>query len=235
MSRFARARRARLWLPLALATLVSAGTGACHDAGARAVDSGSARRGDAQPPVDLPPVTLPPLDGVDAVVRDQIQEGFAALDRVRTDPRATPAMRAEAFGTLGRLLFAARFHTPAEAAFRHAESLAPGERRWPYFLGHLYKGRGAQADAASAFQRAVDLDPRDVPATIWLAEMRLVAGDLAAAEPLFTRAAATDGGRLAAHFGLGRVALGRRDYARAVEHFEAALAAAPAALSVHAP
>ncbi|MGE3179490.1 MAG: tetratricopeptide repeat protein, partial [Vicinamibacterales bacterium] len=42
-------------------------------------------------------------------------------------------------------------------------------------------------------------------------------------------------GRLAAHFGLGRVALGRRDYARAVEHFEAALAAAPAALSVHAP
>lgn len=183
----------------------------------------------------LPVVTLPELSAVEPSVRAQLQEGMDGLTRAQQSAGVPSSNLAQAYGDLGKLLLAARFPDHAEACFLNAESLDRDDRRWPYYLGHIYKTRGALESASAAFRRALDLSPRDVPATIWLAELELLKGRPEAAVPLFVTALETNGGRLAARFGLGRAALATRDYAGAVEQLEAALQVEPKASSVHYP
>ena len=182
----------------------------------------------------LRPTPLPDLAEMTPAVRDQIRERYAALTAAleRADD-AGPL--SEAYGAMGNVLAAARYVDAPEPFYRNAQALAPGDRRWPYYLGHLYTTRGAFAEAATAFEQALALQPDDVPTLISLGEVHLEQGRPAAAEPLFTQALALQPASVWARIGLGRAALTRQDYLQAVEHLEEALAVDPEAADIHYP
>ena len=181
------------------------------------------------------PVAMPDVSRTDPAVRRQVKESYDTLDRLIHD-RSTPMPDlTSAYGRFAMLMQAAQFFDVAEASYRNAQSLAPGEYRWPYYLGHLYKSQGQPDKAADAFARALALQPDDVPTLIWLGRLYLDQGRVEAAAPLFSKALERSPTSVAALAGLGRVALATRSYGDAVRRFEAALEIDPQSESLHAP
>ena len=121
---------------------------------------------------------------------------------------------------MGNVLMAARYAEAPEPFYLNAQALVPGDRRWPYYLGHLYTTQVAFERAAASFEQALALQPDDVPTLISLGEVHLEQGRPAAAEPLFTQALALRPESVWARVGLGRAAVMRQDYLQAVEHLE---------------
>lgn len=201
-----------------------------------AASTDAARPAPAAPdPAAVQPVALPELSAstVSETVRDQIRQQYAALMEAIDDPDAEPAALSRAYGEMGKLLLAAEFAGEAQTCFRNAQALAPRERRWPYYLGHVYRTMGDPGRAAELFERARQLEPNDVPTLAWLAEMYLETGDPGEASTMLEFALALRPDSLALQFGLGRAAIAREDYFRAIQHLEAALAVNPAATSIH--
>ena len=188
----------------------------------------------ALPDATLPPVALPILSDMEPPVQQQITAQYETVTRLAGE-RAAPDALAPAYGTLGSLLFAASRPDAAEIAYLHAQALAPGDARWPYYLGHVYMNRPDRPKAIAAFERTLELAPRDVAALVWLGKVHLDGGQPEMAEARFTLALAAQPRVVAAHYGLGQAALARRDYPRAVEQFELALAADPRASIAHYP
>jgi tetratricopeptide (TPR) repeat protein len=184
-------------------------------------------------PTDLRPVTLPDLSRLEESVQVQLRERYQALSVKQTDGSTRRADLGTEYGQMGALLMAAGLNDPAEAALLNAESLAPGEMRWPYYLGHLYRTRGEIPSAAAAFERALRSAPSDVPTMIWLAEAALDQGRPDAAERLLTKAVSLQPQSAAAHYGLGRAALAEKDYGRAVQSLDRALALDNKATIIH--
>ncbi len=201
-------------------------------------DPGAPASGESPPDAPraeaLRPTPLPDLSDMTPAVRDQIGERYAALTAAIERADEAGAL-SETYGAMGNVLAAARYVDAPEPFYRNAQALAPDDRRWPYYLGHLYTTRGAFAEAAAAFEQALALEPDDVPTLISLGEVHLEQGRPAAAEPLFTQALALQPGSVWARIGLGRAALTRQDYRQAVEHLEAALAVDPEAAGIHYP
>jgi tetratricopeptide (TPR) repeat protein len=208
---------------LALVTVLAA---ACSSAGKPASSATSSN--------PLQKVLLPDLSGADESVRTQLQQRYEALQGTISGGAAGEAL-GTAYGEFGMLLQAAEYFDAAEPAYRNAESLAPRDVRWPYYLGHLYKAQGKPDRAADAFRRAVALAPDDVAALTNLARLYLDRGDAAAAEPLLTRALAQAPRSVPVLAGLGQVALAERQYDRAIGYFEQGLSIDPNALSLHSP
>jgi tetratricopeptide (TPR) repeat protein len=177
---------------------------------------------------------LPNLANASAPLQQLVHERYAAAQRAGTSP-VPDAGRAKAWGELGMVLMAAEYFKEAETAFQNAEALAPAELRWPYYLGHLYRGRGEADKSRSAFERAVKADATYVPALIWLGNAYLDDGRADAADQLFQQALAREPRMVAALLGRGRVALARQDYAGAIAQLEHALAIDPDATPVHVP
>ena len=182
----------------------------------------------------LRPTPLPDLSEMTAAVRDQIRERYSSLTAAIEHPGATSEL-SEAYGEMGNVLMAARYGDAPEPFYLNAQALAPSDRRWPYYLGHLYTTRGAFAQAAASFEQALALRADDVPTLISLGEVHLAQGRPQAAEPLFTQALSLQPGSVWARIGLGRAASTRQDYVRAVEHLEEALAVDPQAANIHYP
>jgi len=180
----------------------------------------------------LPPVGLPDLSRVESSLQQQIRERSQSLT-AKTGQGTPPADLAESYGEVGNLLFAAEYNVAAEPYYLHAQSLAPYDMRWPYYLGHIYRLRGDLARAAESFERARQRQPNDLAVLIWLGEVRLDQGQPEAAEPLFAQALSIQPRLVAALFGSGRAALARHDYARAVDQLEQGLAADPRASMIH--
>jgi tetratricopeptide (TPR) repeat protein len=186
------------------------------------------RTGDAE-------LRLPDLSRLEATVQQQIRDQHAALVSTISDEASTAAARADAFGSLGRLLLAAELSADAEQAFLRAQENAPADMRWPYYLGHVYRLRQEPARAIPMFERALALAPDDLPTLIWLGDLHLASGDAAAAEIPLRRAYELQPGSAAAASRLGRAALLRRDFGKAVEYLERALELNPAAVGAHYP
>lgn len=182
----------------------------------------------------LLPTPLPDLAALAPSVQTQLRDAHARLGTLARGP-ASVAERGAAFGELGRLLLAAQFPDAPEACFRNAETLAPRDPRWPYYLGHVHRQRGEIAPAVAAFERALALAPADVATLVWLGELQLQLGNAEAATSRFTAALAAQPGSLSARFGLGRAALARGDHAGAIAHLEAVLAADATAAAAHYP
>ena len=226
-------------MPVGLCTLAVFGclSAAACNAGNQAVE------GRGKPPASasdaaeaIKPVVLPDFsDAVEESVRANIRERHAALTAHVDNPRSTPLELSDAYGELGKLLMAAEYRQPAEAAYLNARHFDPKNRRWPYYLGHLYRDRGDLTRAATFFEEALRLQPDDVATRVWLADVYLSQGRPQPAEPLLARALTLDPGSRAVLFALGRVALARNDYAGAVRQFEAVLAADKDAAAVHYP
>jgi tetratricopeptide (TPR) repeat protein len=189
----------------------------------------------APEPRALRHLVLPDLARLDTAVQQQIRDEHARLLMVLDAPRATTSERAEASGSLGKLLLAAEFFVEGERAFLDAQALAPADMRWPYLLGHVYRARQDLPRAIAMFERALALARDDVPSLIWLGDLLLASGDAAAAETPLRRALVLDPRSAAAASRLGRAALERRDYARAIEYLQQTLALNPSATSVHYP
>jgi tetratricopeptide (TPR) repeat protein len=202
--------------------------------------AGTTRAGEpaAPAPVDrrtLRPVSLPDLSRLDAPVQKQLREGYAALTAKVGQPGISDVDLGFAYGEMGKLLMAAEYRDGAEPAFLDAEALMPNERRWPYYLAHLYKLKGEPARATAAFERALRLKPDDLPTLVWLGSAYLDQGRAADAEPLFATALSIAPRSVAVLFGIGRTALARQQYMRAIEFLEQALALDPKAVVIHFP
>lgn len=204
-------------------------SGAC---GSRPKESAS----QLNPPsgLGLRPVTLPDFSGMEASVREQMRARSSSLTATIERP-AKAADLGAAYGELGKLLMAATDFDTAEVCYLNAQTLAPTDMRWPYYLGHLYKATGALAKSVASFEKALHLQPNDVATMVWLGDVYLARGRTDAAEPLFTKALTLDPNSAAAHFGAGRVALERKDYAAAVSDLEKTLALDLQATAVHYP
>jgi tetratricopeptide (TPR) repeat protein len=194
---------------------------------------GSGREAKTEDRQALRPVALPDLSRIEESVQTQLRERYASLTTKQNDPTTRAGDLAAEYGAMGMLLLAAELRAPAEAALLDAETLAPGDMRWPYYLGHLYRVGGDIPRATAAFERALRLAPSDVPTMTWIAEAALDAGRPEAAEPLFAKALSLQPRSAAAHYGLGRAALAGKQYARAVEHLEEALALESKATVIH--
>ena len=164
----------------------------------------------AAAPADLRRVALPDLSHTAPSVRDQLREGYAALSRTVENKDVSQTDLGDAYGRMGMLLMAAEFRNDAEGAFLNAQALSPGQARWPYYLGHLYRINGDAGKSAVAFEKARALQPDDVPTLVWLGNALLDAGQPEAAEPLFTRALSIQPRLVIAELGVGRAALARQ-------------------------
>jgi tetratricopeptide (TPR) repeat protein len=175
------------------------------------------------------------MTGAAASVQAQLRERYASLT-LKVENAGSPAVEvADAYGELGKLLMATEYLDAAEACFANAQALMPGEMRWPYYLGHVYRLKNEPARAAASFEQTLTLQPDHVPTLVWLGEMHLAQSRPEEAEPLFTKALALRPRGAAALYGLGRVALARRDYSQAIKQLESALTLAPQASRIHYP
>jgi len=185
--------------------------------------------------ISLPAVSLPDLSRMEPSVQKQMTEQSKVLTTLIADRKTPPADLAKAYGGVGSLLMAADYNEAAEPYYLHAQSLAPNDAKWPYYLGHVYMAMAQPAKSIASFERVVALQPNDIAALVWLGNVYLDQGQPELAEPRFTQALAVQPQTVAARFGLGRAALARRDYARAVEQFEQVLSADPRASIAHYP
>jgi tetratricopeptide (TPR) repeat protein len=178
----------------------------------------------AQEPASLRPISQPDLARASESVKAQLQDAYASLTLTTEDRDANTPPRSDAYGRLGMLLMAAAFLDEAEACFLNAESLAPGELRWPYYLGHLYKAKGETDKSAAAFERALEATPDDPTTLVWLGDAYLDQGRPDAAIRVLERALARQPQSAAALFRLARASLAKNESARAIGQLEQALA-----------
>jgi tetratricopeptide (TPR) repeat protein len=210
-------------------------------AGACRSNSGTIASTSSNPPAAPPDrrtlraILLPDLTGSADSVRKQLRDRERSLTTRMQAAGTTDAELGTEYGEMGKLLMAAEYDDAAEPCFLNAQVLAPGDVRWPYYLGHLYNHRGQPARSAAAFERALQLQPADLPTLVRLGRSYLDQGRPADAEPLFARAVSLQPRLGSALLGLGRAALARQDYGRAVEYLEQALSASPQASAIHYP
>src|SRR6202035_4826802 len=119
---------------------------------------------------------------------------------------ATPEQKAESWGELANLFHAYALLSAAEPAYEKAQALAPGDFRWPYYLGQLHRARSEGEESLASFRRAALRAPRDVPSQVRLGEVLLDQGRLEEARGTLARALALDPRCAAAHFSLGVLA-----------------------------
>jgi tetratricopeptide (TPR) repeat protein len=182
----------------------------------------------------LQDVRPPDVAKMSAPVRAQMEARFAALTakQARSDGAGDLA---DAYGSVGELLLAARYLDAAEPALLNARELAPRDPKWPYYLAHLYRLRGALDQSAASFREVLTQRPDDAAARIWLASIYIDQGQYDEAAPLLEGALQQDPQSTAALGHLGRLALARRDFPRAVSLLETAVRHDPAAAALHYP
>ena len=165
-----------------------------------------------------------------------LRDGYAALTAKIGKPAISDVDLGFAYGEMGKLLMAAEYRDAAEPAFLNAEALTPNERRWPYYLAHLYKLKGDAQQATASFERALQAEARR-SADARLARQRVSRSGTRRR----CRAALRDGASRSTPrsvpvlFGLGRTALAKQEYARAVDYLEQALTLDPKAAVIHFP
>ena len=172
-------------------------------------------------------VSLPDVSNAEPAVREQINAAYASLTSNKND--------ANAYGEMGKLLFAAEYLEAAESCLLNAQALAPADARWPYYLGHLYKARAETEKSVKAFERARELQPSDVATLVWLGNAYLDDDHAELAQPVFAKALSVQPQSAAALSGLGRAALAQRFYPEAVRQLEGALALSPQATALEYP
>jgi tetratricopeptide (TPR) repeat protein len=128
----------------------------------------------------LRPVALPPLAGMSESVAEQMQERYAAVERERDRAPRNDHDHAQAYGELGKVLLGARYLDAAEPALANAAALDAADIRWPYYLGHVYRGKGAVRESAGQLngsQPGPQTSRRSWLADAYVSEGRLDAAD----------------------------------------------------------
>ena len=165
----------------------------------------------------------------------QVRDRYASLTQKIDNTGTSGTDLADAYGELGKILMAADHRDAAEPCFLNAETVAPQDFRWPYYLGHVYRQNGDVANAIASLERSLRLKPDDVAALVWLGDLQLDAGHPEEARPRFAKALSLQANALSARFGLGRAALAQQDYTGAVTNLEDVLHQDPQASAAHYP
>jgi tetratricopeptide (TPR) repeat protein len=222
---------------IAAVMCVAVVTGACSASSSKGETPADSGNPTLAPPagLGLQPVPKPELSPMGEAVQQRIQQAYSALAREVQDRGATLERLAKAYGEVGDLLMALSELESAAPYYLNAQTLAPGDPRWPHLLGHLYRTRGPLENAVTSFERARQLQPNDVATLIHLGESYLALGNHEAAAPLFEQAIALAPDSAAAWFGAGQAALARHDDRAAVKALETALARDGGATAIHYP
>ncbi|MGE0680324.1 MAG: tetratricopeptide repeat protein [Candidatus Binatia bacterium] len=184
-------------------------------------------------PSNLQEVPFPNLEGLESAVAAQLIAAQESLVAVTTQKDLPPQELGEAFGIMGQLYHAYQLFTPAEACYRNAHTLLPGDFRWSYLLADVLQREGKPELAIAAYERACQLESTSVACLTNLGKLYSESNRVDEAKTMLSRALALDPQSAAVHDGLGRVALAQTQYQEAVQHFEAALTLAPAANRLH--
>jgi tetratricopeptide (TPR) repeat protein len=186
------------------------------------------------PEVSLVEVPKPSLEELEPAVAEQLAGAREELERYYSLAQAPPAERAEAYGELGRLYHAYGLAAPAEAAYRNAHALSPGDPRWVYYLAYLLQGEGRFEEAAELYGETLAIEATPA-ALVHLGEVLLELGRLDDAEAALRRVLSAAPESPSARALLGQIALSRDEHALAVQYLESALAAVPQATRLHYP
>lgn len=186
------------------------------------------------------PTALSDLSALDPAVAAQIREVTRALETVRGDTSRGVAERAAAQGDLARLFHAYELEGAAEAAYRAALELTPGDGALHHLLGALLQKAGRLDEAEEQLYLALNvrrlpIDASAAPTLFRLGEIALAKGQAARARFYLERTRDLVPNTPATEVALGQLALAERRYAEAVTYLEAALAHAPAASRLHHP
>ncbi len=181
----------------------------------------------------LAPIPEVDLGGVDAAVRNQVEDQRQLLDLALAGEAADAEQLGLLFGEMGQLYLVYDLLPPARACLANAAELQPGNFRWRYLLGSAAEHLGELEEAVAAYEQARALQPDDPPTAIRLGRVHSELGQYERARTQYERALELPGAAAAAHFGLGRVAFETDDPAAALEHFQAALRDQPRANSLH--
>lgn len=176
----------------------------------------------AQP---LPPIPTLPLDTYEPPARAQIEQ---ALKSAQARPRD-----AEPSGRLGMLLYANEQYEFAAVSFERAHALAPGEPRWPYYLGRTQSNLAAHEKAVASLRAALRLLPDYLPARLLLAKALVDAGQPAEGRQLYEAIVREHPEVAEAHYGLGKLEAAAGQPAAAVERLRKACELAPSFGAAH--
>jgi tetratricopeptide (TPR) repeat protein len=183
---------------------------------------------------DLVPVPIPNATDLEPSVRTALARARTEFDLVaRSKPGKIEL--GDAYGELAMTYQAQSLVSPAAAAYANARTLAPGDKRWPYLLGHLYNDASRVPEAIDAFEAALALDGQDGPTLLSLGEAYLQHGDLEKARSMYAKLESNREARAAALTGLGKVAMAQHQYGEAVHYLEEALGLSPGSTRLRQP
>ncbi len=157
-----------------------------------------------------------------ALRRSLLQEALGKAERqLAASPDDTEALNSKAY------LLQLQGDPGAEALFRRAIDLAPGDARLHHNLGAFLAETGRMAEAEACFQTAIGIDRAYVKAYVHLGNCRLALQGAAEAERCYRMAIELDPGHLLAWKNLTAVYLQAGDLPRARDANHRALALAP--------
>ncbi len=180
---------------------------------------------------------LPELDlaKLEAGVQERLREAADALARAVDDGSKSAEELGPLYGETGKIFNAHHVFAFAEACYREAGELEPGNLLWPYLLGFLYQDTGRLAAAKEQFERVLAIDPEHVLGRFRLARVHLDLAEIEPAKRLLEEVVEVPGVRAAAHTALGKLSEIDGAIEEAVRHYEAALSLQPRALQLHYP
>jgi tetratricopeptide (TPR) repeat protein len=187
-----------------------------------------------QPRRELVPVPIPDATDLEPSVRAALARARAQFDQV-AQAKPTATVLGSAYGELAMTYQAQSLVPPAAAAYANARALAPGDKRWPYLLGHLYNDASRVPEAIAAFEAALAIDGQDGPTLFSLGEAYLQHGDFDKARTMYSTLQSNRAARAAALAGLGKVALAQHQYREAVHDLEEALGLSPGSTRLRQP
>lgn len=183
----------------------------------------------------LLPVAETDLGGAERLMREAVLGTRAQVAELLAQEQPDRVALAGAYGQLGALLLLLEIEAQADLCFRNAQTLQPGEFRWPYYAGYLAMTAGNVEEALSHLRIAEAIDPSYPTLRLRLGKVHLDRNELAQARTALEQITDIPGLSAAANYHLGQIALMERRHEDAVAHLEQALAANPNADEVHYP
>jgi tetratricopeptide (TPR) repeat protein len=128
-------------------------------------------------------------------------------------------------GKLGGMYHANLFFKEAEACYKIARKIDPGNPRWPYFLASIYQKLGLYEDIEALLEQTIDLAPDYYPALLKLADIHFKLGKQKEAEAGYKKLVSLNVKNEGpyAYLGLGRISMAKNEWEAAQKYLENAI------------